>query len=150
MSGDPDSGAAGALAVMDEVIEGMGGPSDLGLGQARITVQEIIQELDAKDACLTMIHVELQYHAPWSESNDMDPADEIMCGLGLLVQDRDALIAERDELRAALIEVRDNARDDSPDIWDRVELALDFATTAKARKAFDDAVVEMARPGGKP
>ena len=60
------------------------------------------------------------------------------------------LIAERNALRAALIEVRDNAKGDSPDMWGRVELALHFATSAKARKAFEAAVVGVTRTGGKP
>ena len=60
------------------------------------------------------------------------------------------IIAERAALRAALIEVRDNAKGDSPDMWGRVELALAFATTAKARKAFEAAVVGVTRTGSKP
>lgn len=57
-------------------------------------------ERNAARACLQMIYKELQHIAPWSESNDMETVDEIMCGLGLLAQDRDALAAEVGALRS--------------------------------------------------
>lgn len=155
MTNKPNSDAAGVLAVIDMLAlhlpdraccnrPNAGRPGDEAeccgdpdnpqedMASVRTAVQEIIAERDAKDACLIMIYSELQHHAPWSESNDMDPADEMICGLGLLVQDRDALRAELDALRAAVNELK----------FDINELALQ-----ELRDAFDGAkticVVQM-------
>lgn len=55
-----------------------------------------------RNADLYGIYVELQRVAPWSESNDMDISDEIMCGVGLMAQDRDALTKRIAELEVEL------------------------------------------------
>lgn len=45
-------------------------------------------------------YAEVMRVAPWSESNDMHPVDELMCGIDLLVQDRDELQRRVAELEA--------------------------------------------------
>ena len=94
------------LAVMDEVSESIAKYlSDATWRQhddARTAVAALIAERDARDACIQMIYAELQHLAPWSASNDMETVDEIMCALGLLAQDRDALAAENKALLEAI------------------------------------------------
>lgn len=70
---------------------------------------ELEAERDARNACIQMIYAELQHVAPWSESNDMETVDEIMCGIGLLAQSRDAIAAEVKALRETLEIVKANA-----------------------------------------
>lgn len=51
---------------------------------------------------LSTVYNELMRVAPWSESNDMDQVDEMMCGIGGFAMERDQLQREVAELRGEL------------------------------------------------
>jgi hypothetical protein len=54
---------------------------------------------DEARASFRAIYAEVMRIAPWSESNDMRAVDELLCGIGLLAQDRDEARAEAERLR---------------------------------------------------
>lgn len=49
------------------------------------------KQIHRRANAMNAVYDELQRVAPWSESNDMDWADEMIAGINLLAQERDAL-----------------------------------------------------------
>jgi hypothetical protein len=50
----------------------------------------IIRERDELKKDLVSIYGQVMESAPWSESNDMEPVDELACGIGGLIYERDS------------------------------------------------------------
>lgn len=78
---------------------------DTAIAYADARCEKLQAECDGKQKqihrranAMNAVYDELQRVAPWSESNDMDWADEMICGIGLLVQDKQAAERERDYL----------------------------------------------------
>lgn len=57
------------------------------------------KQIHRRANAMNAVYAELQRVAPWSESNDMDWVDEMLCGISLLAQERDALAEKVKELQ---------------------------------------------------
>jgi len=59
---------------------------------------DMLRTLSADHARLredwSTIYRYVRHHIRWTESNDMLPIDELLCGIGLLIQERDRLTAQ--------------------------------------------------------
>ncbi len=62
-------------------------------------ISALRRELDEVRYSFRTVYDEVRRLAPWSESNDLPALDELLCGIGLLAQDRDEARAEAEMLR---------------------------------------------------
>lgn len=129
--------------------------------RALVYMEDAIAYADARCAALRgalqAVYAELQQVTPWSESNDMDLADEMICGIGLLAQDLDALRAERDALAEKVKAMEDNDRRYRAlraMAWDRSPLAVVVNPRAAVKLGHDcpsherlDAAIDAAEGG---
>lgn len=97
---DRGSGAHGPWASLYDV-RGLREYAETVAAPLRDKLDSLQKQIHRRANAMNEVYAELQRVAPWSESNDMDWADEMICGINLFVQDKQTAERERDTYKAA-------------------------------------------------